>query len=56
MSPRWAKPMKTPNHLDFCNVWSRDWVAVQTAAPPQGGFEPETDNATMAAPKCQGFV
>ena len=41
MAVYWAKSVKTPDQLEHCNVCFRDWVAVRTAASPQGRFEPE---------------
>ncbi len=38
-----AKPVKTPDHLDVCNVCFWNWVAVRTAAAPQVCFEPKPD-------------
>ncbi len=35
--------MRAPDHLDFCNVCFRDWVAIRTAAAPQGSSEPEAE-------------
>jgi hypothetical protein len=42
MSVQWAKPMKTPDHLDFCSVCFRDPFAAQPAASPQVRFEPDS--------------
>ncbi|WP_171103143.1 MULTISPECIES: hypothetical protein [unclassified Ruegeria] len=41
MAVYWAKSVKTPDQLEHCNVCFRDWVAVRTAAAPQGRFEPK---------------
>ena len=38
-----AKSMKPPDLLEYCNVCFRDWVAVRSAAAPQGHFEPNPE-------------
>ena len=35
--------MKTPDHLDVCNVCFRGWYQARRAASPQVRIEPKTD-------------
>ena len=45
MSSHLAKTVKTPDHLDFCNVCFRERVAALRAASPQVRYEPILTNA-----------